>query len=294
MADFPLPLDFTLPKIPDFTLPGVPPLALPIPNLPDLSNILAVPNISSLLNVPSIPALQSLPNITSILNVQNIAQIPSLPNVSSLLNVPSLSSLIKIPNLTSFLKLPFPLGGLLKSDAPKVSSVAAPDARWGIYLGAIPVIEVDSIVTLEFKRDYRIADYPMEQGAFESYDKVTTPYDARLRMTMGGNTADRARFLATLDGIAQSLKLYDVVTPEAVYHNANIHHVDYKRAATSGAGMIVADVWLTEIRVTVVTVFVNTAVPSGANPVNIGTVQPVPATPAQKAPVVQHGASGSW
>ena len=171
---------------------------------------------------------------------------------------------------------------LLVADAQIIQNMFQ-GPKWGIGVGGFFQIVPDSIIDLDFKRDWQVPNYPQEEGAFESYNKVAMPYDARVRMTKGGTDADRAAFLNRIDALAASLTLFDVVMPELVYKNSNIVHYDYRRTATSGVSLLTVDLWLLEIRVSGNAAFSNTAAPSGANPVNTGTVQPQTPTAAQAA-----------
>ncbi len=109
--------------------------------------------------------------------------------------------------------------------------------------------------------------------AFQSYDKVVTPFETRVRMTSGTSKAERTDLLSSVAAIAGNLQLYDVATPEFVHQSVNIHHWDYQRTATNGAGLIIIDLWLTQISVSATTSFSNTQQPSGANPQSGGQVQ---------------------
>ena len=110
----------------------------------------------------------------------------------------------------------------------------------------------DTIVSLDYKRDYRITDAQMEKGAFESYNKVQKPYSVSLRMAKGGTESDKQNFLAWVEDRAASLDLYDVITPEKIYTDCNIEGFSLHRSAQDGAGLIVVDINFTEIRETVV------------------------------------------
>lgn len=162
----------------------------------------------------------------------------------------------------------------LTADAAGVSDPSqAP--RWGIYLGSAPVLIADSVVSLSYKQESRVSDYPQELGAFQAYNKVATPYDSRVKMSCGGTVAARAAFLAKLESIVSpgDLNLYSIVTPEKTYLNANVHRYDYERTAAAGAGRVVAEIWLTEVRVSAAAAFSNTAAPSGSAQVNGGQAQ---------------------
>lgn len=163
------------------------------------------------------------------------------------------------------------------------SSVFSP--QWGLFLNGAAVITADSVVDMSFKRDWNISDYPLEKGAFESYNKVSVPYDVRLRFSAGGSQSQRQALLTSIAAIAGTLTLYDAVTPEAVYSNVNVKHYDYRRTSINGVGLIVVDVWCEEIRVTTSGSFANTQAPSGAGQVNDGTVQTTPPSATQAGAV---------
>lgn len=162
---------------------------------------------------------------------------------------------------------------------------------WGIFDQAgIPVIATspaaaavaDSVVAFDFRREYRISDFPVEAGGFSTYDKIRWPFDARLIFTKGGSLQERQAFLAAIDALIASLALYTVVTPEVYYASATITHYDYTRRAESGATLIVVTVWMREVIPAPAPQFSNTREPSGADPVNGGTVQTQPPTSRQQ------------
>lgn len=153
--------------------------------------------------------------------------------------------------------------------------------QWGLFSNGFPAIMANSVVSLDYRQTWTVSTYPVEQGAFESYDKVQTPFDVRIRFTSGGSAADRQALLESIASVAGSLELFDVVTPDAIYLSVNVTHYDYKRAAANGVGLLIVDVWCLQVRVTASASFSNTQAPSGAGQVNDGQVSAVPATPEQ-------------
>lgn len=122
--------------------------------------------------------------------------------------------------------------------------------QWGLFLDGEPVVVADNVVGFEFKQDYRIASYPVEEGSFESYNKVQTPFGVRLRFSSGGSAADRQALIESVDNIIGSLDQFDGVTPEKVYENLNPVHQDLHRTARNGVGLLVIDVFCEQVRVT--------------------------------------------
>ena len=150
--------------------------------------------------------------------------------------------------------------------------------QWGIYLDGVPVVDADSVVTFDYRQEWTVSDYPLEQGAFQSYDKVQTPFDVRVRYAAGGSQQNRQALLDSIDDIAGTLTLFDVVTPEAVYQSVNVTHYDYRRTATNGVGLLQVDVWCVEVRVTAQAQFQNVQNPASASPTATGIQQPKPTT----------------
>jgi hypothetical protein len=192
-----------------------------------------------------------------------------------------------LPGLPS---LPPALGALFSQPAllfaDTVSAIVATGTpQWGIYdQSGNPVLIADSVIGFEYKKPWNIADYVIERGGFTSYNKVTLPFDARFTFSQGGSDSDRAQFLAQIEVLGASLDLYNVVTPEITYSNANIEVLGYRRTAERGATLIKVDIALKQIRQTATQTFSQTAQPSGADQVNAGNVQPTPTPqPTQSA-----------
>lgn len=168
---------------------------------------------------------------------------------------------------------------LLVADAVNVLGLFA-GPQWGIFNqdGSI-AIHPDSMISLDFRREWKIPNYPIEQGSFESYNKVAMPSVTRVRLSKGGTPTERQAFLLQVSALASSLDLFDVVMPEGtLIQNVNIVSDGINRTATNGVGLISVDLMLEEVRVTAKAAFTNTAAPSGAGQVSNGSVQAQPST----------------
>lgn len=194
---------------------------------------------------------------------------------------------------------------LLIADASELVLGALLQPSWGIYLNGVPVIQPASLlgslvqtqlapiqaiagligapnilpvaastVDFQFKQDWPISNYPQEEGAFQSYDKVTLPFDVKVRLASGGSVANRQAFLQTCLGIANSLALFDIVTPEIVFSSVNCTHIDWDRNAQRGVSLIALDLWFQQIPVQAAATFSNTQQPGVAGRQSIGNVQP--------------------
>lgn len=177
----------------------------------------------------------------------------------------------------------------LSADSISVQFEAAKVAQWGIFLNGVSQVQADNVVSLSYKQDWVVADYQIEGGGFENYDKVQTPFDARVRFSAGASDQDRTNLLTSIANIAAVSKgqqvVYDVVTPEVVYQSTSIVHYDYRREHDRGVGLIAVDIWCQQMRIDAFQTFSNstTVEPSGADPQSGGLVQPVPPTLNQSA-----------
>jgi hypothetical protein len=148
--------------------------------------------------------------------------------------------------------------------------------QWGVFNNKNKPIAVwDNFLGIEYLGASHVSDHPVEKGAFASYNKVGLPYAVRVRVSCGASNAKRTAFLSALEKARKSLDLYSVVTPDAVYQNYNIEALDYRRTQDGGAGLIVAELTLREIKQTSTTESPKNA--SAATPTNTGSVDPKPA-----------------
>jgi hypothetical protein len=207
---------------------------------------------------------------------------------------------------------------LLLADAADLALGLLLAPTWGVYLDGAPVIQpasqlgaaVNSIlqpittiaalvglpnivpvaastVEFSFAQDFPISTCPQEQGAFQSYDKVTLPFAVKVKLACQGNVSQRQAFLTACLAISASFALFDVVTPEITFTNVNCTHIDWDRSARRNATMLTVDLWFSEIPVNATAAFTNTAQPGESAPLALGNVQP-------QSPVgtVQSGLSG--
>ncbi|CAE6861445.1 hypothetical protein R75461_08003 [Paraburkholderia nemoris] len=134
------------------------------------------------------------------------------------------------------------------------------------------LVTPDSVVDLGNRGEQRIASYPVEAGSFAAYNKVATPQELTLRLSCGGRNMSRELFLLELEFLWESLTLVNVVTPDATYRSFNIDRLDYQRKSSSGLSLIVAEIHLSEIRVSAQAAYSNTATAPGNDPQSQGPV----------------------
>lgn len=189
------------------------------------------------------------------------------PNVPTTAGVPPVKRDVSNPGTES----EPPLDG--DSDAITVNGLS----DWGVYKDGELVLEPDTIVAFSYDAEHRVADFPIEEGGFESYDKVALPYDARVVMTKGGGIDDRRAFLAAVEELRGDTELYSVATPEWTYSNANFVRVSVNRTREQGANLITVELFLREIRENATATFSNSKEPASEDTKSDGAVQAQPA-----------------
>ncbi len=147
----------------------------------------------------------------------------------------------------------------------------------GISINGTYALEPDSFVKFEYRADHKIPNYPIENGGFKSYNKVTLPYEIKLTVTKSGIFAITP-FLEQLEILLNSTRLISVVTPDMVYTTTSLIHFDYRKEATNGAVLLIAELTFQEVRVNPTT-YIPTAQPQGAVTYPLGQTSPTPLTP---------------
>lgn len=183
--------------------------------------------------------------------------------------MPNVPKVPGVPALTSYAS---GVLTLLTADAIRLI-FGVPQSLWNIYLDGVPAFDFHSMAAFGYKQEWSIATYPTDDGGFFSYDKVQNPFECRLRITSGGTEQERQALLEEVEAAANTLNLYDIVTPEKVYQDCNVSRISLDRGPDHGVGMIVIDVMFQEIRTSAAAQFSNTQQPGSAGQQGIGNVQ---------------------
>jgi len=203
---------------------------------------------------------------------------------------------------------------LLNTGAPTYAIVtAASTATAGGFMAAVvgqigginggtPVLTPDNVLSLEWRGEERISDFPVQNGQFVSFNKVAVPYDLRMVVTCQGlnlvqealssvtqildqalgqlglafgQPMSRDAFLRQLDAMLASTDLYNVVTPDKVYQNVNLVSYNHAKKSDEGGTLIIAELLFREVRESVSANYsspIASASGTAASPVNVGTV----------------------
>ena len=151
---------------------------------------------------------------------------------------------------------------LLTADAVSVIN-AFTGPQWGIFLNGGQVVGQDilgaflsnvtgfgngNFLDLDYHVRYAISEYPVEQGAFQSYNKVQTPFDVAVTITAGGSDANRTLLLTQVEAIIGSTNLYTVMMPEGTLNSVNPIAYGYRRQHDRGLGLLEVNILFKQVR----------------------------------------------
>lgn len=177
--------------------------------------------------------------------------------------------------------------------------LAQAERQWGIFTqDNRPVLTSGHVRALGVQSQCRIANAPLEDGSFLSYNKVRVPGLYEVEMLCDGSSMElgsastlgdllssfgvsglsgalqtRAVFMAALDSLVADLNLYHIVMPEAVYANVNVTGYRLRREARQGVSLLLAELSVQEVRLGASTTLAGTACPQGQAVCNAGHVQ---------------------
>ena len=120
--------------------------------------------------------------------------------------------------------------------------------RIGNALEAAGLGSMLSTGSVDYSKETRVSDFPLERGSFAAYNKVETPAAPQVVLCMQGSEKNRRTFLEAIDKACKSTDLYSVVTPEVTYINYTVERYNYARHNSKGATLLIVEITLKEIR----------------------------------------------
>ncbi len=194
--------------------------------------------------------------------------------------VPKLPGVPQLARAATFVDLILPALGK-SAPAGVLWKASQSQPTWGILdINGVPVLVPDSFLAFDNRNEWKVSDFPVQQGSFASYNKVQIPFEITLRMTKGGSLSDREQFLNVLDDIAGDTNLYNILTPERTYLNVNITRTEVTRRGPQGAYFLAeVDIYFRQIR--------QVSAQYSAGSVPTANAQNPPAVPAVNQGLVQ-------
>ena len=101
---------------------------------------------------------------------------------------------------------------------------------------------------LDYSKETKVADFPVERGGFASYNKVETAAAPVVTLCFQGSEGERKTFLDAIDAACKSTDLYSVVTPERDYQGYTVERYNYARHNAKGATLLIVEITLKEVR----------------------------------------------
>jgi hypothetical protein len=162
-------------------------------------------------------------------------------------NVPNLPGVPQLARSLLFLPSPSPtIGNQALSGVLWHATQSAP--VWGVFdSGNVSVLKADSIQDFGWRQEYRVSNFPVQQGEFASYNKVRLPFECSVIATKGGTLTQRIQFLQQVDALASSLKLYTIITPEKSYLNCNVTRAELARRGSGAACWFDVEVFFVQV-----------------------------------------------
>lgn len=175
------------------------------------------------------------------MSAQITVAMSAFPNVPRLPGVPQLARSLLFPAIS-----PPTIGS--QALAGKLWQSTRAGAVWGVFDSAnVSVLAADSIMDFGWRPEYRVSNYPVQQGEFASYNKVRLPFVCSVVAAKGGTLAQRNAFLQQVDALVASLSLYTIITPEKSYVSVNVERAELSRRGSGNAHYFDVELFFTQI-----------------------------------------------
>lgn len=214
-----------------------------------------------------------------------VIPVPEFPNVPKLPGVPQLARASAFVNNVSLA-----VGAISKF----LWASTQTKPTWGLFNAAGKiVISPDNYLGFENSNDWKISDFPLQDGQFSAYNKVIIPFTASVKITKGGTLSQRKTLLQQLDQISGDTNLYRLLTPEKSYMNINVSTYRIRRMGNEGAYYF-ADLEIFFRNIQTVTSQYSTTTantsnaqnPNATPPQNLGTQSPLAVVPGSVSAAV--------
>lgn len=180
-------------------------------------------------------------------------------------NVPNVPGVPQIPRSVNFTPSPNFAVGLLEGVIWRSLQI---ERQWGIWdadgkslgdpsiitgiggdvLEALGIGSTLSTDSVDYSKEMRTSDFPVERGGFASYNKVELPAEPTVILALSGYEGQRTTFLNAIDAATKSTATYNVVTPEVVYVGYTLGRYNYHRRSSQGVTLLLVEISLKEVR----------------------------------------------
>lgn len=110
------------------------------------------------------------------------------------------------------------------------------------------IIEFDTILSYSFESNSDLPSYPIQNGSFSNYNKITNPDKAKIKMAVSGGRKFLNKQLVALEKYNSSLGLVDLIIPFKDFIGYNLHNLSHGISEGEATSMLIVEFELTEIR----------------------------------------------
>lgn len=175
------------------------------------------------------------------------------PNVPDVAGVPPIARSSSVP--------PSPQPAFSTSDSA-TTPTAATVPEWGVFDAAgKPAFVVDTYMQIKPNDDVKVSTFPVEKGAFGSFNKVNIPNDVELVVSLGNDQAAMTELLSVLKTMINSTDLFTIVTPNESFLNMSLEKKNYSRTSKNGVSRLEVHLKFIEVR-EILPQFTTVALPS--------------------------------
>lgn len=140
---------------------------------------------------------------------------------------------------------------------------------WGLYKeDGSPLITFSTFLEAETKGSAKVANFPLERGAFFSANKIPDPLETRVRMATDGAPSALSAMWDELLATLRGLDSVNIVTPYYTLLDMNLIGVNNTLKTDNGLGRLVVELNFQHVEANIEAVYtnVNVAVPNPKDP----------------------------
>lgn len=186
----------------------------------------------------------------SLIPFPNVPQVPGVPAIPRSINFPAAAK-IALGAVQSALWSVLQVRtqwGVVDSSGKHLADPSIFTAPVTTAIGSLGIGPVLSTNSVDYSKETRVSDFPIEGGKFASYNKVELAATPTVTLCLGGTESDRTAFLTAIDSACKSTDLYSVVTPEVTYADYSLERYNYQRRSDRGATLLLVEISLKEVR----------------------------------------------
>lgn len=110
------------------------------------------------------------------------------------------------------------------------------------------VFDYDTFVQLKVSAKTKVSTFPVENGAFVSYNKASAPYDLKVEIAVSDLADRRHQLIVDLDREKSGIRLFNITSADATYLNYTLEGYSLSFTRKGGWGIVVATLEFVQVR----------------------------------------------